>query len=140
MENLFSIKNKVIIITGAGRGIGYQLAVGLAKHSAIIYSLDKKFAKKIPKNFSSNIIEIKCDITDYSKIKQVFKKIFVKEKRIDVLINNAHFVPRDHPQRDAPFEKYSLDLWDKTTKINMRGLFLCCQQFGKVFDNNLCIK
>ena len=51
MENLFSIEDKVIIITGAGRGIGYQLAVGLAKYSAIIYSLDKKFTKKIPKNY-----------------------------------------------------------------------------------------
>ena len=46
-ENLFSIEGKVIIITGAGRGIGYELAIGLAKYSAVIYSLDKKFAKKI---------------------------------------------------------------------------------------------
>ena len=83
------VKNKIVIITGAGRGIGYELAIGLAKYSAIIYSLDKKFAKKIPKNLSSNIIQIKCDITDPKKIKQVFKKIFLKEKRIDVLINNA---------------------------------------------------
>ena len=75
MENLFSIEGKVIIITGSGRGIGYQLAVELAKYSSIIYSLDKKFTKKIPKNLSSNIIQIKCDITDYKKIKQVFKKI-----------------------------------------------------------------
>ena len=89
MENLFSIEGKVIIVTGAGRGIGYELATNLAKYSAIIYSLDKKFTKKIPKNLLSNIIEIKCDITNSKKIKQVFKKIFVKEKRIDVLINNA---------------------------------------------------
>ena len=47
MENLFSIEGKVIIVTGAGRGIGYELATNLAKYSSIIYSLDKKFTKKI---------------------------------------------------------------------------------------------
>jgi len=119
MENLFSIKNKVIIITGAGRGIGYQLAVGLAKHSAIIYSLDKKFTKKIPKNFSSNIIEIKCDITDYSKIKQVFKKIFVKEKRIDVLINNAGVSFASQKKNQA----YSEKDWILTINVNLTGSF-----------------
>ena len=58
MENLFSIEGKVIVITGAGRGIGYELATGLAKYSAIVYSLDTKFIKSIPKKLSSNIIEI----------------------------------------------------------------------------------
>ena len=89
MKNLFSIEGKVIIITGAGRGIGHKLATELVKYSATIYSLDKKFIKKIPNNLLSNIIEIKCDITNHRKIKHVFKKIFMKEKRIDVLINNA---------------------------------------------------
>ncbi len=105
MENLFSIEGKVIIVTGAGKGIGYELATNLAKYSAIIYSLDKKFAKKIPKNLSSNIIEIKCDITDYSKIKQVFKKIFVKEKRIDVLINNAGVSFASQKKKSSIFRK-----------------------------------
>ena len=127
MENLFSIENKVIIITGAGRGIGYQLAVGLAKHSAIIYSLDKKFVKKIPKNFSSNIIEIKCDITDYSKIKQVFKKIFVKEKRIDVLINNAGVSFASQKKNQS----YSEKDWIQTINVNLTGSFYCSQEVIK---------
>ena len=53
MENLFSIEGKVIIVTGAGRGIGYELATNLAKYSAIIYSLDKKFAKKFIKTLGT---------------------------------------------------------------------------------------
>ena len=124
MKNLFSIEGKVVIITGAGRGIGYELAIGLGKYSAIIYSLDKKFAKKSPKNLSSNIIQIKCDITDPKKIKQVFKKIFVKEKRIDVLINNAgvSFVS----QKKNQF--YSEKDWAKTINVNLTGSFYCSKE------------
>ena len=124
MENLFSIEGKVIIITGSGRGIGYQLAVELAKYSAIIYSLDKKFTKKIPKNLSANIIEIKCDITDYKKIKQVFKKIFVKEKRIDVLINNAGVSFASQKKNQA----YSEKDWIQTIIVNLTGSFYCSQE------------
>ena len=127
MENLFSIEDKVIIITGAGRGIGYQLAVGLAKYSAIIYSLDKKFTKKIPKNLSSNIIEIKCDITDYKKIKQVFKKIFVKEKRINVLINNAGVSFASQKKNQS----YSEKDWIETINVNLTGSFYCSQEVIK---------
>ena len=124
MENLFSIEDKVIIITGAGRGIGYQLAVGLANHSAIIYSLDKKFTKKIPKNLSSNVNEIKCDITNYNKVKQVFKKIFVKEKRIDVLINNAGVSFASQKKN----QDYSEKDWIQTINVNLTGSFYCSQE------------
>ena len=124
MENLFSIEGKVIIVTGAGRGIGYELATNLAKYSAIIYSLDKKFTKKIPKNLSSNIIEIKCDITNSKKIKQVFKKIFVKEKRIDVLINNAGVSFASQKKNQA----YSEKDWIQTINVNLTGSFYCSQE------------
>mgnify|MGYP001169390735 FL=1 len=124
MENLFSIEGKVIIITGSGRGIGYQLAVELAKYSAIIYSLDRKFTKKIPKNLSSNIIQIKCDITDYKKIKQVFKKIFVKEKRIDVLINNAGVSFASQKKNQL----YSEKDWAETINVNLTGSFYCSKE------------
>ena len=124
MENLFSIEGKVIIITGSGRGIGYQLAVELAKYSTIVYSLDKKFTKKIPKNLSSNIIQIKCDITDYKKIKQVFKKIFVKEKRIDVLINNAGVSFASQKKNQL----YSEKDWAKTINVNLTGSFYCSKE------------
>ena len=124
MENLFSIEGKVIIVTGAGRGIGYELATNLAKYSSIIYSLDKKFTKKIPKNLLSNIIEIKCDITNSKKIKQVFKKIFVKEKRIDVLINNAGVSFASQKKNQA----YSEKDWIQTINVNLTGSFYCSQE------------
>ena len=46
MDDIFSVKNKIIVITGAGRGIGYFLANELSKRSAIVYAIDKTFSKK----------------------------------------------------------------------------------------------
>ena len=124
MKSLFSIEGKVIIITGAGRGIGHKLATELVKYSATIYSLDKQFTKKIPKNLLSNIIEIKCDITNHRKIKHVFKKIFMKEKRIDVLINNAgvSFALQKKNQL------YSEKDWIQTINVNLTGSFYCSKE------------
>jgi NAD(P)-dependent dehydrogenase (short-subunit alcohol dehydrogenase family) len=127
MKNLFSIKGKVIIITGGGRGIGYKLTTEMAKHSAIIYSLDKKFTKKIPKNLLLNITEIKCDITNHKKIKQVFKKIFAKEKRINVLINNA--AVSFASQKKNQF--YSEKNWIQTINVNLTGSFYCSNEVIK---------
>tara|TARA_Y100000310_G_scaffold156238_1_gene155672 strand:+ start:1784 stop:1930 length:147 start_codon:yes stop_codon:yes gene_type:complete len=43
MNDIFSVKNKIIVITGAGRGIGHFLANELSKRSAVVYVIDKKF-------------------------------------------------------------------------------------------------
>jgi len=126
MKNLFSIEGKKIIITGAGKGIGYALANEMAKHSATIYSLDKKFIKKIPKNLSPNVIKIKCDITNLKKVKQVFKKIFIKEKRIDVLINNAGVSFGTKKNQLYPEKN-----WIETININLTGSFYCSREAVK---------
>ena len=124
MKNLFSVYEKVVIITGAGRSIGYNLAIGLAKCSAKIYSLDKKFTRKISRNLSSNVIQIKCDITDHKKIRQIFKRIYLKEKRIDVLINNA--AVSFALQRKNQI--YSEKDWIHTINVNLTGSFYCSKE------------
>ena len=50
MENLFSLKNKIVLITGAGRGIGEHLAGKLAQQGAFVYAVDIKFTSKSSRN------------------------------------------------------------------------------------------
>ena len=84
--DIFSIKNKVIIITGAGRGIGRTFAVNMAKASAYVYCFDINFPTKIPDALSDNLFDIKCDLTNTKKFGMECKKIFARHKKIDVLI------------------------------------------------------
>ena len=123
MKDLFSIKNKIVIVTGAGRSIGYHLASNMAKHEAIVYAIDLEFPKKIPKELSSNLKQMKCDITDYKKIQNVCKKIVTKYGKIDVLVNNAG-VSYASQKRGVP---YSPKNWIKTINVNLTGSFYCSQ-------------
>ena len=50
MDDIFSLKNKVVVVTGAGKGIGYFLANELSKRSSTVYAIDKMFSKKKQKN------------------------------------------------------------------------------------------
>ncbi len=74
-----------------------------------------------------NITEIKCDITNHKKIKQVFKKIFAKEKRINVLINNA--AVSFASQKKNQF--YSEKNWIQTINVNLTGSFYCSNEVIK---------
>ena len=124
--DLFSLKNKIILITGAGRGIGKHLAEKIAEQDAIVFSIDKKFEEKVSKN-QKNIFEIECDITDVIKFKKVCSEIIKKKKRIDVLINNAG-VSMANTKSGKTYEKKK---WDKTIEINLTSHFVCSQEVIK---------
>jgi len=122
--NLFSIEGKVVLISGAGRGIGRHLAHSMAKCSAFVYCIDKKFPKKVPSGVKKNMFNIKCDITKKKSIETVCKYIFSKHKRIDVLINNAGIT--------IPLMKkklfYEKENWAKTIDVNLTASFFCSQE------------
>lgn len=122
-DNLFSIKNKVILITGAGRGIGQFLAEKISDHDAIVFAIDKKFTKKSSK-YKRKIFEIECDITDEEKFKEVCSNIIKKKKRIDVLINNAGVSLANNKAGKI----YQKSKWDETLKINLTAHFTCSQE------------
>ena len=79
LDNLFSIDNKIIIVTGGGKGIGQTLSVELAKRGSIVYCLDIKF-EKIPVRLKQ-IYSKKCDISNISKFEKICKDIFKKHKK-----------------------------------------------------------
>ncbi len=121
-ENIFSIEEKVIIITGAGRGIGREIAIGMAERNAFVYCIDIKFPNTIPTHLTGNLYQKKCDITDSIKFKKNCSDIFNKYQKINVLINNAGvtFTKQEN-------ESYLKDKWEKTININLTAAFTCSQ-------------
>lgn len=138
VDNLFSLKNKTVILTGSAGRLGTRFAHVLSTAGANVVLVDiekdnnKKLEQELIAKYETDPISLNVDISNQTDIKKLTKKVLSKYKKIDVLINNAHFIPRDHPKRDAPFEEYPLELWDKTIITNLRGLFLCSQEIGKI--------
>jgi NAD(P)-dependent dehydrogenase (short-subunit alcohol dehydrogenase family) len=128
MNDLFSINNKIIIITGGSGGIGSELSNKMSEQGAIIYSLDKKFSK-MRKN--SKVIQKKCNILNKNQLKKVCKEIFEKHKKIDVLINCAGIT-----KSGKSGNEYSTKDWRETIDVNLTGSFLTSQSVIKYMKKN----
>jgi len=122
VETLFSVENKVIIITGGGRGIGKAIACALAKRKAIVYCFDIEFQKTISEDLTHGPYQVKVDITKIPSLQKTCAKIFSTHNKIDVLINNAGVT---YPVKDG--EIYPAHNWERTINVNLTGPFNCSQ-------------
>ena len=136
-QKIFDIKGKTVVLTGSAGKVGSRFAHTLSNAGANVILVDKeskkntKLESEIIQKYKTKAIAQNIDINDSIQVENLVEFILKKYKKIDVLINNAHIVPRNHPKRDAPFEKFPVELWDETISDNMRGIFLCSQKIGK---------
>ena len=126
-NDLFSVKDKIIVITGGGQGIGEFLALELSKRGANIFCVDKKFKKTKERIALHDII---CDVTNLHDIKKTCMEIFKTNQRIDVLINNAGITLPENS------DSYSLKSWQKTLDVNLTGAFLFSQKVLNLMKRN----
>ena len=126
-----AMKEKVVVITGASKGLGRELAISIKKSGAIVignYKSDETHANKtesLLKEINSKSCMIKADITDRNEVLEMYKVVNNKYKKIDVLINNAG-------KNDDDFVLFlSEERWDNVIDTNLKGTFLCSKYFGK---------
>ena len=148
INKLFNLKDKTVILTGSAGRLGSQFAHVLTDAGAnvVLVDIDEQKNSELEKSIiekywsddnhshpflTTNPMLSTTDIANESEVKKMVEVTLKKYGKIDVLVNNAHFVPREDPKRDAPFEEYPLELWDNATRINTRSLFLCCQEVGR---------
>ncbi|MFH1710840.1 MAG: SDR family oxidoreductase [Nanoarchaeota archaeon] len=121
---MFSLINKVAIVTGSARGIGQAIAIELARAGADVVVSDiipgDETVKKI-KALKRKSIYVKTDVTIKKDIESLIQETIKNFKKIDILVNNAGiFITQ-------PTLDFSQENWDKTLNINLRGYFLCAQ-------------
>ncbi len=120
------VKDKVVIITGGGSGIGKETGLLFAREGAKVVVADvneKAGAETVDtiKNAGGEALFAKLDVSNREQTKQVVKDTIAKYGRIDVLINNAGII------QDALVIKMTEDQWDKVININLKGPFNCIQ-------------
>lgn len=128
MKDLFSVKNKTVVVTGGSRGIGEMIAAGFLANGAKVYISSRKAdacnatAQRLQEQYGSECISIPADLSNLDGI-QAFTDQFCKlEDSLDVLINNAGVA------WGAPIEEFPEVGWDKVMNTNVKGPFFLTQK------------
>ncbi|MFD5224273.1 SDR family NAD(P)-dependent oxidoreductase [Microbacterium sp. NPDC058342] len=120
---LIDLSGKVAIVTGAGRGIGREIARTLAREGAIVASVDlnehelTSLGTELDAQAGEHR-EYVCDVRDAATVNAVVDSVVATFGRIDILVNNAGIAG------DAPIESLAEHTWDAIHDINLKGTFL----------------
>jgi 3-oxoacyl-[acyl-carrier protein] reductase len=135
------LKDKVAIITGAGQGIGKEIALTFAKEGAKVVVTDitgkeEEVAEEI-KKMGREAIAVKVDVSKMEDAKKMAEEALKAFGRIDILVNNAGIYPF------KPFVEMTESDWDKVINVNLKGTFNCTkavveamikQKYGKIIN------
>jgi len=116
MAQNMNMAKKIIVVTGATRGIGYAIAKELEKENVVISIGRKRHKKKIPGVF------IKCDVTKEDEVKKTVSDIIKKFGKIDVLINCAGIMLYNDLTTATEEE------FDVSFSVNVKGVFLMSRE------------
>lgn len=118
------LKDKVTIITGGSRGIGFATAQKFLEEGAkVIVAASRqdtadKAVKKLKEEFPESSVEGICpELGNYESVKKAVDKVYETYGRIDILVNNAGV------SDSAPFTEYTEKLFDKVMDLNVKGVF-----------------
>lgn len=135
------LKDKIVIITGAGSGIGRETAILFCKKGAqvVVTDIDEKAGKETVSEITKVSEQdsdcngdgffIKLDVTNREQTKQMAKDVLEKYGRIDILVNNAGII------QDALVSKMTEEQWDKVVNVNLKGAFNCTQAVVEAMAN-----
>lgn len=117
-------KDQVVLVTGAGGGIGNAVAVAFAKEGAklVIVDLKEEFlsdTKSEIEKIGNDVIALSADVSDYDSFKKVIDKTIDNFGKLDVAYNNAGVVGI------GSIEEITPDEWDRVLNVNAKGVFVC---------------
>ncbi len=144
-KDLFSLNDKVIIITGGAGLLGVQHAEAIAEFGGIPVLLDINDregidkSKNISKKYGVNCLFFHCDITNENSVNQTVSEVIKTVGSIHGLINNAANNEKMERRSEIPdhrLENISLSTWEKDYNISVTGAFLCSRVIGPYMVEN----
>ena len=126
--------NKIVLVTGASRGIGRSTAIAFARKGAkvvINYRSDDESAERTRKELiGSDHLMVRADVSNPDEVNRMFDEILSKYERLDVLVNNAG-IGIEHPIDDISYESWQ-HAWTLTLNTNLIALANTCYQAAQV--------
>ncbi|OEF95716.1 glucose 1-dehydrogenase [Desulfuribacillus alkaliarsenatis] len=128
-------KDEVVIVTGAGKGIGKEIAFTYAEHGAWVVIADKDIesARAVEESIiakGQKAVFIETDVSREESVRALIGEVKTKYSRINILINNAGI-----SKCCSPYE-LRLDDWDNIINTNLRSVYLCTREAATVMKNN----
>ncbi len=125
------LKDKVAIITGAGRGIGLTTAQTFAREGAKVVLCDLDFAEveaaaQDLKKAGHQVLAVQANTAKSDSVKDLLQKSLAEFGRVDILVNNAGII------RDRQLLKMEDEEFDQVIEVNLRGVYLCAKAAAEV--------
>src|SRR6202000_1077705 len=117
----FKLDGKVAVVTGAGRGLGQGIAIGLAEAGAdvalvVSATTNDETAKKI-KALGRRVCQIQADLLRKDSVEKIVETTVKELGSVDILVNNAGIIRR------APLLEFTEQDWDDVIQINQKSVF-----------------
>ena len=125
------LKDKVAIVTGAGRGIGRGIALMLAREGAkvVVSDLNHEDCLSVVAELEkqgTQALAVQCDVSQKEAVDKLMAEATAKFGALDILVNNAGIYPF------KPFLEMSESEWDKVINVNLKSIFLAAQAAAKI--------
>ncbi len=132
----FNFNDKIVVVTGASRGIGKSIALAFGEAGANVVAAARKVnlldkvVKEIQAN-GGNGFYVRCDLTKDEDIFNIVTKTIDRYGRIDILVNNAGISPWVKKSEEVTIEE-----WEEVIRVNLTAPFLLCREAGKIMIQN----
>ena len=128
------LENKVALVTGASRGVGRGIAIGLASAGATVYATGRFIDQA---GLEPSIQSVVCDHTDDDAVRRLFDRIGDEQSRLDVLVNNAlggyeRMVEDGRFTWTDPFWEQPVWRWEAMMNAGVRAAFVASQHAARV--------
>lgn len=130
-DPLFSVDGRVVVVTGAGGLIGSTLADALHERGACLALVDTVEDKldRVTARYAERCIAAGTDVSDGEAVARLVQIVLEAYGRVDALVNAHQFKPEGF--LEALPEHFDEALWDDILRVNLKGTFLTCREFGR---------